>query len=214
MHYAVIDEEFCNVTRAERTKVYNLKNEIIQIGIVLLDENYDLIDEFNAYIKPEYGHIDSFIMNLTGISEKMISESEKLNEVLERLHKWLPEDAVMVSWSMHDRKQLFTETTAKQIDVSWLDDKFETWTDSQEEFGKKLGSRKAYRLEEAIFLSDVFPKGNMHDGLADAYNTAMLLKKIRTEEHFTMNVNYVKADDESIGITYSLANLIDGLVIA
>ena len=214
MHYAVIDEEFCKVARGARTKEYNLKNEIIQIGIVLLNEAYEVVDKFDAYVKPEHGYVDDYIRNLTGINQYLVSKGETLENVLTKINEWLPEETTMVSWSMHDRKQLLTETKAKNIDTEWLKDKFETWTDCQAEFRKKIDSRKDYRLEEAVNLSNVVSEGNYHDGLADAYNTAMLFRKIRKDENFKLNANYVRADEETNGITFSLANLLNGLVIA
>ena len=120
----------------------------------------------------------------------------------------------MVSWSMHDRRQLMMETKAKNIEAEWLQEKYETWTDSQVEFSKKVDSRKAYRLEEALNLSGVISEGNYHDGLADAYNTALLFKKMRTEETFKTSDKFVKADEVSDGITFSLGNLLNKLVIA
>lgn len=214
MHYAIIDEEFCNVAYGARTKEYNLKNEIIQIGIVLLDDNYEMIDKFDAYIKPEHGHVDGFIRNLTGINQYTVSKGELLEDVLQKIKEWLPEDSIMVSWSMHDRRQLMMETKAKNIEAEWLQEKYETWTDSQVEFSKKVDSRKAYRLEEALNLSGVISEGNYHDGLADAYNTALLFKKMRTEETFKTSDKFVKADEVSDGITFSLGNLLNKLVIA
>jgi ERI1 exoribonuclease 2 len=214
MHYAVIDEEFCKVVRGARTREYNLKNEIIQIGIVLLDESYEVVDKFSAYVKPEHGYVDGFIRNLTGINQYIVSKGELLEDVLEKIKEWLPEETTMVSWSMHDRRQLLAETKVKNIDTEWLQDMFDTWTDCQAEFSKKIDSRKDYRLEEALNLSGVISEGNYHDGLSDAYNTASLFRKLRTEENFKLSQNYIRADEKTEVITYSLANLLNGLVIA
>lgn len=214
MHYAVIDEEFCRVARGARTREYNFKNEIIQIGIVLLNESYEVVDKFDAYIRPEHGYVDGFIRNLTGINQYQVSKGDILEDVLIKVREWLPEDTVMVSWSMNDRKQLFTEILAKKIDAEWLQGMFDTWTDCQAEFSKKIESRKEYKLEEALNLSGVISEGNYHDGLADAYNTALLFRKLRTEEEFKLSSNYVRADEETEGITFSLSNLLNGLVIA
>ena len=214
MHYAVIDEEFCNVAYGARTKEYELKNEIIQIGIVLLDDKFEVVDKFTAYIRPQHGHVDGFIKRLTGIDQYSVSRGEVLEDVLDKIHDWLPDDSTMVSWSMHDRKQLMSETLAKNIDTEWFKEKYESWIDCQAEFGQRIESRKAYRLEEAIYLSDIEAVGNYHDGLADAYNTAMLFRKMRTEEHFSTSNKYTKENEPSVGITFSLANLLEGLVIA
>ena len=37
----------------------NWATEIIEIGAVLLDENYDVIDSYKSYVKPDIGIIDN-----------------------------------------------------------------------------------------------------------------------------------------------------------
>ena len=61
--YVVIDLEFCKVPGSKR-KAFNVKQEIIQIGAVLLNSEYEIVDQFSSYVKPAYGHIDPFIQNL------------------------------------------------------------------------------------------------------------------------------------------------------
>lgn len=55
MNYLVIDLEMCNVPRDYRSRSYKYANETIQIGAVLLDEEFKrigtlVIDEINRYI--------------------------------------------------------------------------------------------------------------------------------------------------------------------
>lgn len=51
----VIDVEMCRVQR--RSGRFPLKNEIIQIGAVMLDEAYHTVDEFSTYVRPEFGKV-------------------------------------------------------------------------------------------------------------------------------------------------------------
>lgn len=53
-----------------------------------------------------------------------------------------------------------------------------------------MHSTRQYRLEEALIASDINTKGNAHDGAADAYNTALLFAKIKTESKFALNPYY------------------------
>lgn len=66
--YAVVDLEMCYVPYSKRTKQFNCPNELIQIGAVLLDENYNKIDEFVSLVAPEFGCVTPYIENLTRIS--------------------------------------------------------------------------------------------------------------------------------------------------
>ena len=66
-HHAVIDLEMCKVF--ERDKKYGRKMEIIQIGVALLDQDFNIISRFDKYVKPSFGRLDYFISNLTGTEE-------------------------------------------------------------------------------------------------------------------------------------------------
>ena len=114
MKYAVIDLEMCMVPKGFRKYGYKYRQETIQIGAVLLDENYEVIDEFNTYVKPEYGWIDDFIEKLTGISQHNVADAPSFEEALEAFLDWLPADDVRcVSWSDSDPKQIIHESFAK-----------------------------------------------------------------------------------------------------
>lgn len=65
--FVVMDMEMCNVPKENRTSEYWWKNEMIQIGAVLMDDTYTIVDEFKTFVHPEHGAIDAFIENLTGI---------------------------------------------------------------------------------------------------------------------------------------------------
>ncbi len=214
MYYAVIDEEFCNVVPGARRMSYPHNREIIQIGVVLLDENFDVIDTFSEYIRPEYGYVDGFIRNLTGITPYKVSRSKKLCDVLDQFKAWLPDDTIMVSWSKSDLNQLKKETETKNIDMLWLEDKYETWIDCQKEFGEKIQADKRYNLQEALNLSDISSDGSEHDGFSDAYNTAMLFKKIMTEKEFHTSSKYLKETEETDTISFSLGSLLSQIRIA
>ena len=66
--YVVIDLEMCRVPRRSSAD-YRYKMETIQIGAVLLDEDFGRIGTLSEYVNPSYGAIDSFIGNLTGIRQ-------------------------------------------------------------------------------------------------------------------------------------------------
>jgi ERI1 exoribonuclease 2 len=213
--YVVIDLEFCKVPSSKR-KAFNVKQEIIQIGAVLLNSEYEIVDQFSSYVKPAYGQIDPFIQKLTGISNDDVKDAADISTVLGRFFSWLPSDTVPVSWSFSDRKQLLNETLEKNLIFPGLEDSREGWTDCQEEFGEKLDSRRRYSLEEALIATDIITEGQAHDGLVDAYNTALLFSKMRTEKEFKLNPYYETAhnDSEAESLTFSMGDLFSGLNLA
>lgn len=209
--YVVLDLEMCKVRGSN--KEYARKMEIIQIGAVVLDSNFNISNRFDRYVKPQFGRIDSFIRNLTGIKGLDVAHAKSLEEVLQEFIAWMPEGAIMVSWSMTDRDQMFGEMTAKNLHFDILSEKFENWIDCQIMFGKKMDTERRYSLEEALIATDIFTEGDPHNALVDAHNTAMLFAKINTEENFELNPYYKRAHEKKgdVHLSCSIGELLMGI---
>ena len=100
MNYLVIDLEMCKVPKNYRGKNYKYASEIIQVGAVLLDEEYKEIGTLCQYVHPEFGILDYFITNLTGIEKGQIKNAPKLKDALIHMADWLGEREYKVfAWS-------------------------------------------------------------------------------------------------------------------
>lgn len=186
MNYLVLDVEMCRVPKNYR-RDYKLKNEVIEIGAVLLDESYEKIAEFRQYVHPAYGVLDSYITNLTGIKNANIKNAATLKEALENLIACIEGREIQVlTWSESDLDQLAKEAEFKGLMEgsikSFLTDT--QWIDYQKSFGQRYDFEKAVGLEEALFLANIVPEGRAHDGLVDAENTARLIKKLELNKSF------------------------------
>lgn len=206
--YVVIDLEMCRVPRAVY-KEYRFKQEIIQIGAVLLDGTR-IVDTFDTYVKPQYGELDPFIINLTGIKETHLADAPMLEAALDSFLNWFPEDAILVSWSDSDKIQFDKELKAKKLVNEKLDNILKRWEDCQKLFGQKISREKQFNLTEALVISNIDYKDQAHNGLVDAYNTALLFTKIQTESVFTYNKYYVDSKYNN-SLKSSLADLVPGL---
>ncbi len=215
MKYAVVDLEMCMVPKGIRKNWYKYRQETIQIGAVLLDEKYEVIDEFNTYVKPEYGWIDAYIENLTGISPRDVASAPYFKEALEAFLDWLPaEDVRCVSWSDSDPKQIIHEAFGKGIIDDRLEIIFANWIDCQKTFSNKMDREKAYNLEEALYISDIAPEGRAHNGFVDAANTAVLFTKLETEPDYRLNEFYEKArKDEVDHLGFCMGDLFAGIAL-
>jgi DNA polymerase III epsilon subunit-like protein len=90
MRYVVVDLEMCNVPKLYR-KEYRYSQETIQIGAVLLNENFEVTDSFMTYVKPEFGMITTPIVKLTRITPKEVAKAPKMGESLKKFSEWIPE---------------------------------------------------------------------------------------------------------------------------
>ena len=207
--YLVIDLEMCRVPKGARTKSYPWASEIIQIGAVLLSSNYKVVDKKSIYVKPQYGKLTRDIEKLTGIEQSQVYGEPYIQEAFEELVSWLPEGKIeVVTWSDSDYNQIAHELEGKDIHNSIIEELFNNYTDCQKIFGKRLGYERPYKLSEALVAAGIIAEGREHDGLDDAYNTAILFSKLKTEHNLILNPIFEEARKEEVQhLNYSIGSV-------
>ena len=212
----VIDVEMCGVK--QRKSCYSCRNEIIQIGAVMLDETYEIVDKFSTYVKPRYGRIDNYIFKLTGISDKSIKDAPDIEDALTHMLEWIgSNDAVFYSWSTTDFFQIRNEIRTKCQDSSKLDSLLDigNWVDYQQKLGKRLCAEHLIKLSDALLLAEVDTQGRMHNGLDDAYNTALMIAKLEVQKNYmTLIEKYRAREAEQKPLSVSLGDLMKGITLA
>lgn len=184
-------------TKLYRSK-YKYANETIQIGAVLLDDEFKRIATLCQYVHPEYGVIDHFIEKMTGIHNRNIKNAPGIKEALEHLIDWIGAWEYQVyAWSESDRNQILHEIKAKNIESKKLETfmEEERWIDYQAVFKKRFQLNRLYSLEEALCNSDIEPEGKFHDGLDDAINTGYLIEKLEKYPDFQL-LSYAMPETE------------------
>lgn len=148
----VLDFEFAPMPRQRQRR--GLRNEIIEVGAVKLDNRGNVMGEFSQFVQTEFTEVVAFpVRKLTGIS------------------------AVDTAT---DRRQLLTECQAKHIDLS----AFPTdWADLQAFYTSiiDVGSHGCVSLSDAATWFGIeFDEltGHAHSALADARVTAKLRKQM------------------------------------
>lgn len=192
--YVILDLEMCAVPKGEHHDTYPWKNEIIQIGAVLLDDSLEISDKFLTYVAPQYGVLDKFIENLTRITPKDLEGAPAFAEALKSFLDWIPEGASMVAWSETDETQMRREIEAKNVDDPRIGKAFARWIDCQQQFGQRIDSPKTYSLSEALNIAGIYFEDGAHDALVDAHNTALLYAKMLREPELHLSPYYSTED--------------------
>lgn len=193
--YIVLDLEMCRIPKGIKHETFKSSRELIQIGAVELNESYQITKTFMTYVKPEFGILDSTICRLTGISDHDTQFAPIAKDALNAFLNWLPEDAVLVTWSVNDINQIDDELYFKNIDLPDLYDYLDNYIDCQVLFSEKMNRDKLYNLKEALSIANVDYDTNIHDALVDAKNTALLFSKIQTEDRLVLSPYYISQED-------------------
>ncbi|CAK7012016.1 3'-5' exonuclease [uncultured Tissierella sp.] len=186
MYYIVFDLEFNQDfssfhdqdTIIERSKY---PFEIIQIGAIKLDLDFNTIAVFNRFVKPTiYSKVNSFITELTSITTEQLLLEDPFFQVYNAYIEFIGNtESIFCIWGMSDIKELFKSANYYKLDLKSLPKMF---INLQPYVSKHLGisQKKLLSLQNAIEVLNIPITYNFHNALYDAYYTAEIFKKIYT----------------------------------
>lgn len=184
MSHIVVDLEMNKIEKQFRGSL-KLSSELIEIGAVRLDEDFQTVDTYQSYVLPDYGLMDEHIIRLTGITDEMLVGAPRYAEAMEDFARWIGRGPVQFySWSLSDIRQIQNESEFKGYNGVILKIMEHHWNDFQEEFSRLLGINKRVRLKQAVASADYTFTGAAHTALADAVNTAEILRLSQNKEEF------------------------------
>ena len=199
MYYIVLDlefnQDFPSLQKHDFKRNRSLL-EIIQIGAIKLDKNFNTIGSFNRYIKPRiFLRVSEFITELTGITTEQLMDEKEFPEVYHEFIQFIgSKDSILCIGGLSDIRELFKNTKYHKIDDISLP---RSYINLQPYTSKFLGfsSKRLLSLEYAVNALGIKSPFNFHDALNDAYYTAEIFKKIFTSsiKPNLYDPNYVKA---------------------
>ncbi|MDX5428381.1 MAG: GIY-YIG nuclease family protein [Bacteroidota bacterium] len=159
--YAVVD--------VETTGGYPQNHRVTEVGIVILDKDMRLVEEFHTLVNPSQP-IPTHITTLTGISNEMVREAPSFSEISEIIRQLLS-DRIFVAHNVH-------------FDFGFIQEEFRRI--GEDIHLKKLCtvrlSRKIFPQFERFSLKSLcvnldIINENPHRALSDAQAAAMVLKR-------------------------------------
>ena len=218
MYHVVVDLEMNEILREYEAQRKISSYETIEIGAVILDENYEEITEYKTYVKPEINEILPPYVEITGITNETVASSRKFVEVMPEFVDWIytncGSDYKIYSWSMSDHRQIKNEVKLKSYVDNRIDEMLSKWIDFQKDFGKIIGAKKRVSLKDAVFYVGNDFEGQMHDALCDARNTGLLLKLSQNrEEMLSILAPLIKAYKPKEDMTFSMGDLFSNIKI-
>lgn len=204
MFHVFLDFEMNPIAKSNKEARAIVRNEIVEIGAVKLDDSYHQIDRFSCYVCPELNFIERKITKLTGIRQQDIEKAQTLPCALMEFTKWIGQAPVKIySWSESDKIQLMTECQLKKISVPR---QFRRWMDFQRVYTRLMGlsEKNCLSLKNAIGAVDQNFQGEQHRAVNDAENAASLLTLVKNKKEFqerTQILSNVFSDSKSSATT-------------
>ena len=152
-------------------------SEIIEIGAVKINEKKQIVDEFNAFIKPVLQpKLSDFCKQLTSIEQSDVDDAQRFTDVVENFKNWIGipgNDYFLCSWGFYDKKQLIKDSELHNLPTTWLEKHISVKHQHQilANLDKSVGLGRALKLENLEF------DGIPHRGIDDARNIAKIFLK-------------------------------------
>lgn len=162
-----------------------LSSELIEIGAVRMNHDFEVVDTYQTYVFPDFGKMDEHIIRLTGITDDKLVGAPRFAEAMDDFAGWIgKEKTQFYSWSLSDIRQFQNESRFKGYEGKILVKMEKNWNDFQEEFSRLLGIEKKIKLKQAVSSADYEFTGAQHTALADAVNTAEILRLSKNKQEF------------------------------
>ena len=214
MKHIVVDLEMNPIETCYKEERAICRNEIIEIGAVILDENFQEIGSFMTYVKPQYNqNIEKKIRKLTGITYDMVANAPGFEEAFQMFVSFIGSvkgEVEICQWSDSDYTQIAKEMQLKNYEMNECEQEImENWVDFQDEFGKQLGIERQLSLRSALTYAGLEFEGRQHDALFDARNTAELLSIARVEDKRKNTLDLISKMLKPSEFTTSLGSMFD-----
>lgn len=182
MHFIVFDlelnQDFSSIQITDN-KRKPAPFEIIQIGAIKLDADFNTVDTFNRFIKPTfYTKISPFISELTGITTEQLQTEKQFLEIYYEYIEFIGgTDSIFCTWGTSDIKELFKNAELHNLSTKPFPRGFiniQPYVSLYFNFSAK----NLLRLEHAVEALNIQVEYTFHNAFHDAYYTAEIFKKV------------------------------------
>ncbi|WP_334073548.1 MULTISPECIES: 3'-5' exonuclease [Paenibacillus] len=172
MNYIIFDLE-ATCWENERSK----PNEIIEIGAVKLNEELEMVSEFQTFIKPKlHPQLSDFCKKLTSITQEDVNAAPGFEQAIFKFREWIgkSEPYYLCSWGFYDKSQLKKDCELHRIDTEWL----QKHISIKHQHGKMIGLEKGIGMQRALKMFNLPLDGTYHRGIDDAKNISKIFVRI------------------------------------
>lgn len=193
MEYIILDLELNQSYKFPHGKIYKTSSlcpfEIIQIGAVKVNENFEIINTFNMYVNPQiYPRLHPFVSKITGIKKSDLIDKSYFLDVFQHFIKFIGDsEVVFCTWGNDDLKFLFRNMLYYNLDTTLISNKYvNIQTYATKYLSKQNG--QAIGLKNAVIELDITLGLDFHNALNDAMYTTEIFKIVRPSTFIPLTI--------------------------
>ena len=180
MQFIIVDLEW-NQPMSYQSHVYRevgdrLLFEMIQIGAVRLNENFEVADSISIPIRPtHYVKIHPRIRRMTQLGAEELADAPTFLPAMRQFVEWCGEDYTLLTWGCDDVSVL-----KQNMDFFGCEEEIPPLCDIQHLFSDVYKCKDRKGLKAAMELLEIEPDESraFHNALHDAYYTALVFAKM------------------------------------
>lgn len=180
--YIVFDLEWNQSAQGKEGSVESMPFEIIEIGAVKLDSDFQLISEFHQLIRPQvYKQIHFKISEVTHMDMKELeTQGELFPDAIREFIEWCGDDCCFCTWGSMDLTELQRNMAYHGIPIPW--EKPLLYYDIQKLYSLLYGDGKVKpSLDTAVEEMKIKMDRPFHRALDDAYYTGRVMDMMGME---------------------------------
>lgn len=183
MNYIIIDLEWNQATYKTMHLRHdlNLRGEIIQIGAVKINEQYEISGTFNKFIKPiAFSKMNPFVANLLMLTDDDLAYCENFPSVYKEFLEWCGDEYVFLTWGNDDSLILMDN-----LKIHCFESGLAEFYDLQKIYGRINGVTKGLQVSLDNALANIGVNNQLmrHDALGDAMNTMIVARNADLLSH-------------------------------
>ncbi len=186
MNYVILDMEWDSAYFPPQKRFIN---QILQIGAVKLDENFNILGTFESTVRSSFSkRVSKRFTTLTGITKQMMLSGDKIEDAVSNFNEFIGDNSVVMTWSTSD---LYTIIENEKNIIKGVKFKIEKYLDLQKFVQGELRllgyeDKSQISLEHAAEILKVKTENfYLHTAKDDSVLSGLLLKSCYNEERFT-----------------------------
>lgn len=169
--YLVVDLE---ATCCDRKTIPQTQREIIEIGAVMVNADFQVESEFQSFVKPVTNpQLTPFCTQLTNITQDCVDQAPYYPRAIAQFSQWMAAypQRVFCAWGDFDRRQLRQECRRHGLENPIP----LTCLNLRTMFGRSQNLPGLFNLQQSLTMANLTFTGTPHRGIDDARNIAKLL---------------------------------------